>query len=504
MKRNLSFMAIERLETRQVLSATADVVLFVDESGSLVAPSQGVAPYDWFGDTVEALETKLVDRGIGVGTTFVEDDDPMENRYSVIQFGTGLNDWSFSGWKSTVADATQLFDTVPGQPKDFEDAVEPLFLAFDDDGGVDFDFRNNAAVHFVFFTDGGTGETGSVYGPEFDWKTNRGNPYGPATYGEILDVLAKSALLDESEGPNFVSDATMTVMAGAGYSESIFPTFGPRGDLAGDQILGVDLTVDDGWILHLDGDDPNGAVAFEASVYNFEDATAYGRVEVADDFTNNTDDLSYEDIRSEFLDLVDPTAGGVGDWLDQDGYKGEIYALLAWESGGTFWDIDALDVVNQYAYRELMVADMFDKIALQVADFDGDFEAIDSFEEWVDSNVAYMGDFGDIDQWIVKREEQIVGGPLSASDLAQYDLDGDGTLGDGDIMRLVEEVFRGLMGDVDRDGYVDQSDLNDVGSHWLQVNVFDWLLGDLNGDGIVNAIDLNFVGQDWLTNVWGI
>ena len=51
-------------------------------------------------------------------------------------------------------------------------------------------------------------------------------------------------------------------------------------------------------------------------------------------------------------------------------------------------------------------------------------------------------------------------------------------------------------GDINRDGFVDASDLNVIGKSWL--NEVDGVqAGDLTGDGVVDAVDLNVIGKNW-------
>ena len=55
-------------------------------------------------------------------------------------------------------------------------------------------------------------------------------------------------------------------------------------------------------------------------------------------------------------------------------------------------------------------------------------------------------------------------------------------------------------GDVNRDGFVDISDLAIMGAHWdttMASGGFGWTVGDMNSDGLVNISDLAILGANW-------
>jgi uncharacterized protein (TIGR03790 family) len=57
-----------------------------------------------------------------------------------------------------------------------------------------------------------------------------------------------------------------------------------------------------------------------------------------------------------------------------------------------------------------------------------------------------------------------------------------------------------LKGDINRDGFVDISDLAIMGAHWdedMQSGGFGWTLGDINSDGTVDISDLAILGAHW-------
>lgn len=86
-----------------------------------------------------------------------------------------------------------------------------------------------------------------------------------------------------------------------------------------------------------------------------------------------------------------------------------------------------------------------------------------------------------------------------------FDLDGSGgpiTADDRDVW-LSQKGYQDiggpyLLGDVNFDGIVNASDLNQLGQHWTQTSVGSYAFGDLNGDQHVNATDLNQLAQNWL------
>ena len=86
------------------------------------------------------------------------------------------------------------------------------------------------------------------------------------------------------------------------------------------------------------------------------------------------------------------------------------------------------------------------------------------------------------------------------------DIDGNGEITFGDVSSWLETAGNATLGtpfvagDANLDGRVDSADLNSVGISW-QMDVTSWGQGDFNADGRVNAIDLNDVGRNWLHGV---
>jgi hypothetical protein len=230
-----------------------------------------------------------------------------------------------------------------------------------------------------------------------------------------------------------------------------------------------------------------------AEIFYYNNSSDFGRIDatIGDEFISEGD---FEDILEDYLlddDFVNGSLPDYPDELDQDGYDGEVYAFLAWASGGTYWDLDALfetTAVDQY--RELLVNDMFNKIARQVTDFDDDFRATDVFAVR-GGGAETFGDGRDIDLLFDKF------GTTDSDEKAKFDLNGDNAVDLDDVILLVEMIYSTWFGDAALDGDVDQDDDDILDANWQQ-SVLSWLDGDFNGDGVVNAADLNELGQNWL------
>ena len=54
-----------------------------------------------------------------------------------------------------------------------------------------------------------------------------------------------------------------------------------------------------------------------------------------------------------------------------------------------------------------------------------------------------------------------------------------------------------MVGDINRDGFVDADDLNTLATSW-QTRGTSWSEGDFNGDGKTDAADLNLLAVNWL------
>ncbi len=98
-------------------------------------------------------------------------------------------------------------------------------------------------------------------------------------------------------------------------------------------------------------------------------------------------------------------------------------------------------------------------------------------------------------------------GALGTND-PQLDLDGSGTVDDGDITGWLADAATEngfaeplLRGDTDLNGRTDAADLNNLAVNWQITNATSWMQGDFNGDHIVDAIDLNQIGLSWQTEI---
>ena len=87
----------------------------------------------------------------------------------------------------------------------------------------------------------------------------------------------------------------------------------------------------------------------------------------------------------------------------------------------------------------------------------------------------------------------------TGNDASRFDLNGDESVDQTDVVFLVQAILGTFMGDANLDGQVTAADLNRVGINWQAVTGVGWAQGDFSGDGRVNAADLNFVGINWLS-----
>ena len=85
---------------------------------------------------------------------------------------------------------------------------------------------------------------------------------------------------------------------------------------------------------------------------------------------------------------------------------------------------------------------------------------------------------------------------IPGGDAATYDLDGNGSVGPGDVRRWHLDTET-LPGDSNLDGIVNAADLNNVGGNWQSDSSTSISQGDFNGDGNTNAADLNTLGNNW-------
>ncbi|MEM1099017.1 MAG: hypothetical protein AAGH92_09535 [Planctomycetota bacterium] len=208
-----------------------------------------------------------------------------------------------------------------------------------------------------------------------------------------------------------------------------------------------------------------------------------------------TGNFSVQRFTGVTVDVGDGRGAGFGD-LDSDG------------------DIDNFDVAGTPFSLE-SVLNTRDRIFDPAGDVDGDgrvdtrdllalgavFEGDDAEAGTVD---AYLG-------LLQRRGDQNDDGVLDASDidalianigtsdedeLWQGDLDVDGEVGLDDVTLLVQDFARTFMGDANLDGFVAQSDLNQVLNNWGSSSV-GWANGDFNGNGQIEQGDLNAVLNNW-------
>lgn len=116
-------------------------------------------------------------------------------------------------------------------------------------------------------------------------------------------------------------------------------------------------------------------------------------------------------------------------------------------------------------------------------------------------------DFDDNGAINVEDIDLLVGGIASGANDPLLDLNGDGSVSEGDLTQWLSEAaevnigpgISYLLGDANLDGVVDATDLNSVGINWLGSAL--WSGGDFTADGVVNAPDLNWVGINWQSSI---
>jgi len=88
--------------------------------------------------------------------------------------------------------------------------------------------------------------------------------------------------------------------------------------------------------------------------------------------------------------------------------------------------------------------------------------------------------------------------PVSGPAFPPFDLDGSGggSISQGDVDLLIEELLQTRKGDANLDGFVNGLDLGTLLSGWGQTNA-SWAQGDFNGDDIVSGPDLGFLLSNW-------
>ncbi len=228
-------ICLDMLERRDLLSATADIIFLVDESGSQGTGSEGQAVRPWVSLITGELEQKFLSRGIG-------SDDP--NQYGVVAFGTGqvqadnptaggpraraieLPDGRLFGNSSEINVFLSQFNNSGDQEDIWEAASTGI--------GVDtimsaYEFRPQAAVHLIAVTD------------EFrQFKSNMGGTTssGGSLFFEILDELRHPNITTAS-GFQILNDAVLTTVAPFDFETDEFGlNLGPN-----EKLFGLDVHV---------------------------------------------------------------------------------------------------------------------------------------------------------------------------------------------------------------------------------------------------------------------
>ncbi|MCA9201111.1 MAG: hypothetical protein KDA87_26405, partial [Planctomycetales bacterium] len=390
----------------------------------------------------------------------------------------------------------------------------------------------NAAVHVVFVSD------------EPSDERIRTNPNGEEpqfapirrTLTEMLSALSEQSLVDENGNQNTIHDAVVTAIVPA-----MFQIPGISDQPNPPKILGVDADVLDRYDLDTDTQLPPSAT-FDNETHVFvEQNGSISHIESNADITefyDNNDPAPSNILRFQDADYDQDIIGLLNqsdvaylpadgfdsseDFLAQRYFFAERYAFLAWETGGTVWDIEHAigqlmngtsgpwepdDIREQWVennenvfgtstrqgqglanFSKLVVDDIFEKIRLQLVDFDesGNIDLEGDLSAFFDQAVAVLAN------------------PNLIFDFNHYDLDGDGQFVDtangqidqDDIVRAVA-IFATEMGDSNFDYQFGSSDLVTIWTSGQFQDGIDnnstWSDGDWNGDFDFESDDLVFV-----------
>ncbi|MCA9215293.1 MAG: VWA domain-containing protein [Planctomycetales bacterium] len=607
--------SIESLENRSMLAATADIVFVVDESGSqkIDIANDGQAIRPWVSLIARQLEEKLVSRGVG-DVSGLDPNDPTDadiidrtqNRYGVLAFGDDtvpariveVNNEAFAS-----ADQIDSYLATFENDGTSEDGYNAIDEAIDLVGDGGYDFRANAAVHFILISD------------EFRSDALNNN-VGTTINGDPIFELLLSALYEDEistfdpynetiSSLSVLNDAIITSVAAydfvEAYDENSIGILGsdpysvpdppppcslpdreqcPVGDFpeqfpldeAEWEIMGVDANILNG--INVDANRRTAAnpdadrvipatstdeyVVFsrrlKKSEFDYEDpddkeyvvdanwiresnaAVAKGLLDAVElNPPAGVPTTAYEQVRYAFDNPLENPCGNNPNCDDlyhyhpasladsviyQDSYHGEEYAFLTWEARGTAWDFEIIkdqfqgwdenvvdnpaasaaeiagsrynfagiddpdtpqDEYDEFAminlFNQAFVDDTFEKIKLQIADFD--------------SSGRIDGD--DVDAILDFYHNPITPTP-SSQDLVDYDYDGNGSLNDEDGLKYINDVLMLWLGDANGDGVFNSSDLVTMfEAAEYEDGVEDnstWSEGDFN-------FDQDFDSSDW-------
>ncbi|MCA9197216.1 MAG: hypothetical protein KDA87_06745 [Planctomycetales bacterium] len=535
-------------------AAYVDILILADESNSQGpgGPGDDVAP--WIVDIVDRLETKLVSRQIG------GDLATQGNRYAVIGFGD-TNPYSIKMLNNQPWVAAEDVDQLVSQFSNIGHDENP-YIGLAHALGVDdvqiwgtpttiapeLQFRPNAAVHVIMVSD----EVSDT------WEHNFGPEVGPSgcldvseevspvcennIFFELLNQM-RAENLPTTGAPSLV-DAVFTSVAPYEYNESSL-------GVSGEMILGIDAHILDNVNLDRNSADSNDPQEqdLDADILsgspndNFAIFTGTETVDDIDvivrDSATASDQLlnvDYDDLRSvirnaneDAINYVQLSTGV------SPAFDAEDYAIFTWEARGTAWDFEVIrgkysqnplpNIVENF--NKALVDDTFEKIRMQVVDFDESGRV--SLEDELD------------DYWTAGLA---VANGNTNYDARRYDLDGDGTfvtenfegndsMQQNDILLLLH-IMSTPIGDSDANyqfntsdgvlifqgvGYEDQIDDNadyttgdwtgdfDFGSSDM-IAIYTYGLVyyengyiDNDGDGVADvvpiwAININFTGDD--------
>lgn len=466
---------VELLEARNLLSATADIIYILDESAS----QEFSGLREWVEDVSVALEDKLVARGIGHNDPM----HPLANRYGLIKFGgeyggdfsvpvTLQNANLFGSLQDVLAEFANFADS--GANEDGWDAVGRGLGIID--AMVEYVFRPEAAVHLVLVGDEPRDVDDANFGLEFF---------------NILDAMQSENLTTTTPGLGVLNDAVLTAVSPTDYSNS----FG--GIESDNRIFGIDPHIMDNVNIDLNslnpGDDVSSPdVADQFVFFEFDDTGASALlanqtvgIGAADVFIDTPP--GYQAVRSAFANpcLVNclpteynPNMGLDNQVVGQDRWNSEVYTFLAWESRGTAWDfhvvLDNFDVptgtfpglsnpLSEISlFNRAFVDDTFEKLKLQIADFNKDGRITGT----------------DIDQMLSFHYNP--GMPQTDQDKAIYDFDNDNNIGVQDAVKLIDDVFKLWVGDANADGVFNQADIIQVlqAGRYLNGPPATWSQGD--------------------------